>query len=86
MSQVVQVDIHGQRYAVRSDLDPQYINELAAYLDEMMRAAALNISDELQRARTDKRGIEDRVQKRAAEIERMVDAVLDNARLKVVNE
>jgi cell division protein ZapA len=102
MSQVVQVDIHGQRYAVRSDLDPQYISELAAYLDEKMRAAALelasadplriaviaalNISDELQRARTDTRGVEDRVQRRAAEIERMVDAVLDNARLKVVNE
>jgi cell division protein ZapA len=102
MSKVVQVEIHGQPYAVRSDLDPQYISELAAYLDEKMRAAALelasadplriaviaalNISDELQRARSDKTGIEDRVSRRAAEIERLVDSALNEARLKAVNE
>ena len=34
---VVHVDIHGQQYAIRSELDPQYIGELAAYLDEKMR-------------------------------------------------
>ena len=32
-TRVVHIDIHGQRYAVRSDLDPAYISELAAYLD-----------------------------------------------------
>ena len=66
-SRVVHVDIHGQRYAVRSELDPQYIGELASYLDEKMQMAALeltsadplrvaviaalNIVDELFRAR-----------------------------------
>ena len=39
-SRVVHVDIHGQRYAVRSDLDPQYIAELAVIStkDEVGRA------------------------------------------------
>jgi cell division protein ZapA len=101
MSKVVQVDIHGQRYAVRSDLDPQYINELAVFLDEKMQSAsrelssadplriaviaALNIVDELHRARADSAGSEQRLHMRAQEIERMVDAVLEDARIKVVN-
>jgi cell division protein ZapA len=95
-SRVVHVDIHGQRYAVRSDLDPAYISELAAYLDEKMRLAAqeiqsvdvlrvaviaaLNVADELFRARADGRGIEGQMLARAAQIERLVDQVLDNAR------
>jgi cell division protein ZapA len=101
-SRVIQVDIHGQRYAVRSELDPQYIGELAAYLDEKMRAAAceltsadplriaviaaLNISDEVFRARADTAGVDNRVRARAAEIERLVDAVLDDARINAVNQ
>jgi len=95
-SRVVHVDIHGQRYAVRSDLDPAYITELAAYLDDKMRLAsqeiqsvdvlrvaiiaALNVADELFRARADGRGIEGQMLARAAEIERLVDQVLDVAR------
>jgi cell division protein ZapA (FtsZ GTPase activity inhibitor) len=102
MPTVVHVDILGQRYAVRSELDPQYISELAGYLDEKMRAAArevasadplrisviaaLNICDELQRLRTDALGAEGRVRARALEIERLVDAVLDEARVRAVNE
>jgi cell division protein ZapA len=101
MSKVVQVDIHGQRYAVRSDLDPQYISELALFLDERMQSAsrelssadplriaviaALNIVDELYRARADSAGSEQRLRLRAQEIERLVDAVLEDARLTVVN-
>ncbi|MEO8483154.1 MAG: cell division protein ZapA [Acidobacteriota bacterium] len=102
MSKVVQVDIHGQRYAVRSDLDPQYISELALFLDERMQSAsrelssadplriaviaALNIVDELHRARADSVGSEQRLHLRAQEIERLVDAVLEDARAKVVNQ
>lgn len=102
MSKVVQVDIHGQRYAVRSDLDPQYINELALFLDDKMQSAsrelssadplriaviaALNIVDELHRARADSAGSEQRLHLRAQEIERLVDAVLEDVRVKVVNE
>jgi len=102
MSKVVQVDIHGQRYAVRSYLDPQYINDLALFLDERMQSAArelssadplriaviaaLNIVDELHRARADSAGSEQRMRVRAQEIERLVDAVLEDARVKVVNQ
>ena len=100
MAKVVQVDIHGQRYGVRSDLDPQYISELANFLDERMRSAAkelasadplriaviaaLNISDELHRLRAESRGTEGRLYERAAEIERIVDAVLEDARARIV--
>jgi cell division protein ZapA len=103
MSKVVHVEIHGQRYAIRSDLDAQYIAELAGYLDEKMQnaarelssadplriavIAALNITDELYRARADSRGIEGRLHARAEAIERLVDAVLDDARVRLaVNE
>lgn len=91
-TRVVTVEIHGQRYAVRSDLDQAYIAELAAYLDQKMRLAAdelssadslriaiiaaLNLADELYRARADGAGVEGRVLEKAAEIERLVDAVL----------
>lgn len=99
-SRVVHVEIHGQRYAIRSELDPQYIGELSAFLDEKMRAAArdlvstdplriavvaaLNVADELFRSRADASGVDTRVRARAAEIERLVDAVLDEAKAKVV--
>ena len=95
-TRVVHIDIHGQRYAVRSDLEPAYISELAAYLDEKMRLAsieiestdtlrvaiiaALNVTDELFRAVADGRGLEGRVQARAADIERLVDRVLAESR------
>src|SRR5690242_5470763 len=97
----VTVDIHGQRYAVRSDLDPQYVGELANFLDEKMRAAArelasadplriaviaaLNIADELFRARADSAGADATVRARAADIERLLDAVLEEATARVVH-
>jgi cell division protein ZapA len=98
---VVQVDIQGQRYPIRSDLDPQYVAELAAYVDDKMRhvsqqlasvdpvrmavVAALNITDELFRSRADASGEKSQLISRAADIERLVDTVLSEARLKVVN-
>lgn len=95
-SRVVTVEIHGQRYAVRSDLDPAYIAELAGYLDQKMRQAAdelssadtmrvaiiaaLNVADELYRTRAEDTRDDARVVaqalEKAADIERIVDAVL----------
>ena len=65
-SRIVTVDIHGQRYPIKSSLDAAYVAELAAYVDEKMRLAlqecpsgdtlkvavlaALNIADEYFRA------------------------------------
>jgi cell division protein ZapA len=64
---VVSVEILGLRYPIRSSLDAGYVSELAAYVDAKMHAAAedteaadsvkiavvaaLNIADELFRAR-----------------------------------
>jgi cell division protein ZapA len=91
-SRVVNVEIHGQRYAVRSELEPQYVGELASYVDDKMRqaarelasadplrvavVAALNIADDLYNARAESSGSEGRLLARAADIERLVDAVL----------
>lgn len=102
MSSTVQVDIHGQRYVVRSDLDPQYVSELASYVDEKMRTAAgevttadplriavitaINLTDELYRLRSEAVGIDVRAKARFVEIERMVDEALAGARTKAVND
>jgi cell division protein ZapA len=99
-ARVVHVEIQGQRYAVRSDLDPAYISQLAMFFDEKMRMAsaeiqtadslriaviaALNVADELFRARADGHGIEGRVLSRAADIERLVDSVLEDARIQAI--
>jgi cell division protein ZapA len=96
-SRVVHVEIHGQRYAVRSDLDPAYITELAMYFDEKMKLAsteiqtadslclaviaALNVADELFRARAAGDGLGDEVRARTAAIERIVDSALSNVRI-----
>jgi hypothetical protein len=39
-SRVIHVEIHGQRYPIRSALEGQYVAELAAFVDEKMRLAA----------------------------------------------
>ena len=40
MSAPVKVQIFGQSYAIRGDLDEEYVQKLAAYVDEKMRAIA----------------------------------------------
>ena len=91
-SRVVHVEIHGQRYPIRSGLDPQYVGELAAYVDEKMRLAArespggdtlkiavlaaLNIADEYFRAVDEVENDHQAINRRAAALERMVDLAL----------
>jgi cell division protein ZapA len=100
-SKVIHVDIHGQRYSVRSELDPQYIGELASFVDERIQLAAkelstgdplrlaviaaLNVADELFRARANSNGFEGRVMERTASLERLIDAALTDAPAKVAN-
>ncbi|HEX5070566.1 MAG TPA: cell division protein ZapA [Vicinamibacterales bacterium] len=90
-TRVVHVDIQGQRYAIRSALDPKYVADIAAYVDSRMDlagreiastdlarvavVAALNIVDDLFRTRQE--SADGRAQARALEIERIIDAVLD---------
>lgn len=91
-SRVVQVEIHGQQYPIRSGLDPAYVAELAAYVDQKMRAAsrettagdslklavlaALNIADECFRIQADDRARRETITSRAGELERMLDLAL----------
>jgi cell division protein ZapA len=91
-TRVVPVEIHGQQYPIRSTLDPAYVAELAAYVDEKMRQAsretpgsdtlkvavlaALNIADEYFRARDEQQQGHDQLATRAGELERMLDLAL----------
>ena len=89
---VVPVEIQGQRYPIRSSLDPEYVARLALYVDEKMRAAAdstptgdslrlavlaaLNIADELFRCRDTNHSRDSRFIERAEELEKLLDRVL----------
>jgi cell division protein ZapA len=89
---VVTVDIAGQRYPIRSGLDPAYVAELAAYVDKKMRAAAetapatdtlglavlvaLNLADEYFRARQNESGSRGELNERALRLEQLVDEAL----------
>src|SRR5262249_18353254 len=89
---VVPVVIQGQRYPVRSSLEPAYVAELAAYVDEKMRMAseandtsdflrvavlaALNLAGEVFRQRAERESSAGAIAARAGEIERLVDEVL----------
>lgn len=89
---VISVEIHGQRYPIRSSLDHDYVLRLAAYVDEKIKAAAdstptgdslrlavlaaLNVADELFRVREATRARDSQIAERAGELERIVDRVL----------
>jgi len=91
-AQVVSVKIRGQRYPIQSALDPQYVNGLATYVDDKMRAAAdstpaadvlrlavlaaLNIADELFRCQEAQKGGRAALAERTEALERLVDAAL----------
>lgn len=92
MTKVVTIEVGGQRYPIRSGLDPAYVAELAAYVDLKMRAAsdaapasdmlglavlvALNIADEYFRARDQQSSAHGALNERALRLERLVDDVL----------
>jgi len=88
----VTVEIGGHRYPIRSGLDERYIAELAAYVDQKMRAAinaapesdmlglailvALNIADDYFRARQQQSHVNVELNERALQLEQLVDDVL----------
>jgi len=90
---LVPVQILGQRYPIRSALDPRYVQELANYVDEKMRAvadqaapgdslrlavvAALNIADEAFRSRGADLGPRAAVADRLRHLEQLIDQALD---------
>ncbi len=91
-SRVVPVEIAGQRYPIRTVLEPEYVVRLAMYVEEKMRAAgetattgdvvrltvvaALNIADELFRCRDTHLARNGELAARAQELEALLDRVL----------
>jgi cell division protein ZapA len=89
---VVLVEVHGQKYPIRTQLDPQYVEELAAFVEQRMRLAAnsspssdivglailaaLNITDEFFRTRNELTGNTGTLAARTAELEKIVDQAL----------
>ncbi len=89
---LIPIHIQGQQYPIRTTLDPEYVQRLAAFVDERMRAAAdsapsgdslrlavltaLNIADELFRCREATDERNGRLAERAIELERLLDRVL----------
>jgi cell division protein ZapA len=89
---VIPITIQGQRYPIRSSLDPEYVVRLAALVDEKMCAAsestpsadslrlavlaALNIADELLRCRDAIDARDGQLAERTEELERMLDRLL----------
>jgi cell division protein ZapA len=89
---VVQVEVHGQKYPIRTQLDPAYVEELAAFVEQRMRLAAntspssdivglailaaLNITDEFFRTRTALSGNSGNLAARTEALEKIVDQAL----------
>src|SRR5215207_1327324 len=89
---VVHVEVHGQTYPIRTELDPRYVGELAQFVEARMSLAlrsspssdavglailtALNITDEYFRARAALSRNSGSVTARAQELERIVDQAL----------
>jgi len=92
---LVHVEIFGQSYAVRAGADPQYLEKLAAYVDEQMREvartsgavdtiriailASLNIADEYFQSKSTGHAGESQLQERAARLAQALSRTLDGA-------
>ena len=91
-SKVVHVEVHGQRYPIKTTLEPGYVQDLAAYVHQKMAMAsdaspssdtlalavlsALNIADELFRVRDQRLDEAGTISERAQALERIVDQAL----------
>ena len=89
---VIPINVQGQQYPIRTALAPEYVLQLATFVDEKMRAAAestpssdslrlavlaaLNIADELFRCQDTAGARDDQLAERAGELERLLDSVL----------
>jgi cell division protein ZapA len=89
---VVQIEVHGQQYPIRTELDPRYVQELADFVESRMSLAArsspssdavglailtaLNITDEYFRARSALTNNSGTLSARAEAIEKIVDQAL----------
>lgn len=89
---VVHIEVHGQKYPIRTELDPRYVEELAQFVESRMALAsksspssdavglailtALNITDEYFRTRNALSSNSGTLAARTEALERMVDQAL----------
>ncbi len=89
---VVHVEVHGQKYPIRTELDPRYVEELVEFVEARMALAsksspssdavglailtALNITDEYFRARSALSNTSGTLTARAEALEKIVDQAL----------
>ena len=90
----VRVEIFGLSYSVQAGAEPGYVEQLAGFVDQQMRdvsrgagavdsvrvavLAALNIADELFRARARVRGADEKLLRRADSLARELAAALED--------
>lgn len=95
-TQVVEVKIYNQTYYIRGEGDLEYIQQLAAYVDQRMREvsagtmtadslrvailAALNIADELYKMRRKIDQIDNTINERSTEFSQLLDNLLKKAK------
>lgn len=89
---VVHVEVYGQKYPIKTELDPRYVEQLATFVESRMEAAAktspssdavglavlaaLNITDEFFRTKTRLTHSSGTLTARAEAIEKIVDQAL----------
>ena len=89
---VVHVEVYGQKYPIKTALDPRYVEQLATFVESRMELAAktspssdavglavlaaLNITDEFFRTRTSLTSSSGSLAARADELEKIVDQAL----------
>ena len=89
---VVQVEVHGQKYPIKTELDPVYVEELVRFVESRKALAsrsspssdavglailtALNITDELFRAQSAMTTSSGSLTARAEALEKIVDQAL----------
>ncbi len=87
----VEVEILGQKYTIRSEADPKYVRDLAAYVEQRAKSvegqvrgqdpvkalalSALYIADELFRVREELAGYEGEVPKRIGAMISVLEAI-----------
>lgn len=92
---VVHIEVHGQKYPIRTELDPRYVEELAQFVEARMALAArsspssdavglailtaLNITDEYFRTRANLTNSSGSIVARTEAIEKIVDQALQLA-------
>ena len=95
-SETIKVEIYDQAYTVRSDGDPEYLRQLAEYVDQRMREissgtltvdsrkvailAALYIADELHQLRKAHEQADEQLATRSTECSELLDRLLKTPR------